>query len=222
MSKIVFDLGHGGKDSGAVGNGLKEKDLVLEIGKYIKDMISEYNCEYLFTRLNDSFLTLNDRVTLSNNFKSDIFVSVHINSSTNNQARGIETYCYNKNTNNGIAETIHNSLLSNKNLYVKDRGIKESNFTVIAKTTAKACLLELGFISNSEDVKLLKKYLKEYAKAIVDGVVIHQKLEKKVSERILYQVNTGAYSNRENANNQMKQLEKDGYKPYITIIKDTI
>ena len=168
MSKIVFDLGHGGKDSGAVGNGLKEKDLVLEIGKYIKDMISEYNCEYLFTRLNDSFLTLNDRVTLSNNFKSDIFVSVHINSSTNNQARGIETYCYNKNTNNGIAETIHNSLLSNKNLYAKDRGIKESNFTVIAKTTAKACLLELGFISNSEDAKLLKKYLKEYAKAIVN------------------------------------------------------
>lgn len=222
MSKICFDLGHGGKDSGAVGNGLQEKDIVLQIGKYIKSMISEYDCEFMFTRLNDSYLSLNDRVVLSNNFKADIFISIHINSSNNLSARGIETYCYNKQTNNNVAATIHNSLLSDTKLYKNDRGVKEANFTVIAKTLAKACLIELAFISNSEDAKLLNLYLKDYARAIVNGVVKHQNLKLKTTNRTLYQVNCGAFSERKNADNLVKQLEKDGYKPYITMIKDTI
>ena len=221
LSKILF--GHGGKDPGACGDGIQEKDIVLSVGKEIKKILSEYECSLKFTRESDIYLSLTERVNISNNFGADIFISIHVNSSTNISARGIETFCYKKSTNNNVANTIHNSLLENKKLYYSDRGVKEGNFTVIAKTLAKACLIELAFISNSDDCKLLKSYIKEYANQIAKGIIKHQNLKKKVNnERILYQVNTGAYANRTNAENQMRQLEKDGYKPYITIIKDTI
>lgn len=217
MKTIFIDLGHGGTDSGAVGNGIKEKDIVLNVGKEIKNLLNNYECKVILSRESDTYPTLNDRVVLSNNFKSDIFVSIHCNSFSDSSVRGIETYCYKKSSNNKLAETIHKNILKDTRLYIKDRGVKENSYFVLKNTKCKACLVELAFISNNKDSELLKKYQKEYAKAIVNGIVEHQGLKTKEEKRTLYKVCTGAFSVRENANNMMKQLEKDGYKPYLII-----
>ncbi len=94
VKTVVIDAGHGGKDPGAVGHGLKEKDITLSIalklGKLIKD-----NCKdvkVVFTRSSDEFVELFKRAKIANNAKADLFISIHVNSSKKNEPYGTETY----------------------------------------------------------------------------------------------------------------------------------
>ncbi len=92
---LVIDAGHGGHDSGAVGARSKEKNINLSVallfGKYV-----EKNCpdvKVIYTRTNDTFVTLQGRANIANNAKADLFVSVHTNSAAKgNTARGFEVY----------------------------------------------------------------------------------------------------------------------------------
>lgn len=95
VRKIVLDPGHGGHDPGAIGyNGLKEKDVVLDIGLRVGDLIKNNfpEIEVIFTRNDDFYLTLDERTKIANAKKADLFVSIHANASKNKNARGIETY----------------------------------------------------------------------------------------------------------------------------------
>lgn len=91
---IVIDAGHGGKDPGAIGpNGLKEKDVALEIAKRLKVKLEgKMNCKVLLTRTTDRFLELDERTMFANSVNADLFISVHLNASLNRSARGVETY----------------------------------------------------------------------------------------------------------------------------------
>jgi N-acetylmuramoyl-L-alanine amidase len=91
---IVIDAGHGGKDPGAIGpTGLKEKDVALEIAKKLKAKLeSRMSCKVLLTRTTDRFLELDERTMFANSVNADLFVSVHLNASTDRKARGVETY----------------------------------------------------------------------------------------------------------------------------------
>ncbi|MBI5191430.1 MAG: N-acetylmuramoyl-L-alanine amidase [Nitrospirae bacterium] len=94
---IVLDPGHGGHDSGAVGKyGLKEKDVVLDIGKRLRDLIEDsLGCKVVMTRDTDVFVELNDRPRLASQKEASLFISIHANASRNRSARGIETYLLN-------------------------------------------------------------------------------------------------------------------------------
>jgi N-acetylmuramoyl-L-alanine amidase len=91
---VMLDPGHGGKDPGAVGpTGLKEKDVVLTIGRMVREKLSRYRqFEVKMTRDFDVFIPLEERTAMANQGNADIFVSLHINSSSNRRARGISTY----------------------------------------------------------------------------------------------------------------------------------
>jgi N-acetylmuramoyl-L-alanine amidase len=95
-SKIVvmLDPGHGGKDPGAVGpTGLQEKDVVLTIGRMVREKLSrDRQFDVEMTRDSDVFIPLEERTAMANRGNADIFVSLHINSSRNRGARGISTY----------------------------------------------------------------------------------------------------------------------------------
>ena len=92
--RVTIDPGHGGKDSGAVGpTGLKEKDLVLAIGRMVREKLSrtgEYDVR--MTRDSDVFIPLEERTAMANKGRADLFVSLHINASPNRRAEGISTY----------------------------------------------------------------------------------------------------------------------------------
>jgi N-acetylmuramoyl-L-alanine amidase len=94
ISRIVLDPGHGGHDTGAVGpNGLKEKDLVLEISLSLKKMLEEeLGAEVVLTRSDDSFIPLEERTAIANQQAADLFVSIHANSSRLRTTSGVETY----------------------------------------------------------------------------------------------------------------------------------
>ncbi|MBL4818262.1 MAG: N-acetylmuramoyl-L-alanine amidase [Deltaproteobacteria bacterium] len=96
--RIVVDAGHGGADSGAVGrSGLKEKDITLAVAKEVKQVVKKRlpKAKIFLTREDDKTLSLASRADFANHMKADLFISIHVNSSENRKAQGVETYYLN-------------------------------------------------------------------------------------------------------------------------------
>ena len=98
IGRIVIDPGHGGHDTGTIGpTGFMEKDLCLDIalrlGKIIEQRLP--GAEVVYTREDDTYVPLEERTSLANDAKADLFLSIHANSSSDHNARGIETYYLN-------------------------------------------------------------------------------------------------------------------------------
>jgi N-acetylmuramoyl-L-alanine amidase len=97
IGRIVVDAGHGGHDTGTIGpHGLEEKDLVLDValklGKLLEDRLG---AEVVYTRDDDTFIPLETRTAIANKEQADLFISIHANSSSDQAARGVETYYLN-------------------------------------------------------------------------------------------------------------------------------
>jgi N-acetylmuramoyl-L-alanine amidase len=97
VGRIVLDPGHGGHDTGTVGpEGLREKDLVLDVAQRLGRLIEErMGSEVIFTRSDDTFIPLERRTEIANEAKADLFLSIHANSSPLRNAAGVETYYLN-------------------------------------------------------------------------------------------------------------------------------
>jgi N-acetylmuramoyl-L-alanine amidase len=97
IGKIVIDPGHGGHDTGTIGpNGLREKDLVLEVGRRLGKLLeARLGAEVVYTRKDDTFIPLETRTAIANQQRADLFISIHANSSHDPNARGVETYYLN-------------------------------------------------------------------------------------------------------------------------------
>lgn len=91
--KVVLDAGHGGKDPGAVQNGIKEKDVVLAVTLKVGQLLDKYkDIDVAYTRKTDVFIDLDKRPKFANKEKANIFVSIHCNSIDNKNPYGTETY----------------------------------------------------------------------------------------------------------------------------------
>lgn len=98
---VIIDLGHGGRDTGAIAledqpGQVYEKDINLQVGLKLKEYLDLAGFRYLFTREDDSSLTLLERPAFANENKGDIFVSIHNNSSEKAAPKGTEVYYYSK------------------------------------------------------------------------------------------------------------------------------
>lgn len=91
---IMIDAGHGGKDPGAIGHGLRESEIVLDMALRVAKGLRAKGFKVLFTRDDDTFIALTDRTQLANKHKADLFISLHVNASTKKTTNGIETYYY--------------------------------------------------------------------------------------------------------------------------------
>jgi N-acetylmuramoyl-L-alanine amidase len=175
MSKkvICLDAGHGGKDSGAVNGTKYEKTANLSIAKKVGAKLKAKGYEVRYTRTKDVYFSLAERCRMSNNWDTDIFISIHLNAATNKDASGIETWRY---TNVGtrtkeLAENVQTELIAA--VGAKNRGVKKSStFYVLKHTKASAILIEAGFISNNAECKKLfdSNYQNKLANAIVKGI----------------------------------------------------
>jgi N-acetylmuramoyl-L-alanine amidase len=107
VRRVILDPGHGGKDPGAIGpSGLKEKDVVLDIGLRLRSALRErYGLEVIMTRETDVFLELPERTAIANTKEGDIFISIHANASRRRAASGVETYYLNLASSRESAET---------------------------------------------------------------------------------------------------------------------
>lgn len=169
--KVVFDAGHGGKDPGAVGNMLQEKDINLSVSMKAGEILKRHGVEVIYTRTTDVFLELHERTSKANSLKADALVSVHCNSATNSKARGVETFYYSGSMKGAaLAKSIQDELVGT-NMYSANRGLKTASFHMIRASHMPAALVELAFISNVDDAKLLKDKQDEMALAIAKGVL---------------------------------------------------
>ncbi len=198
---IVIDPGHGGNDPGAVRRyrkglifsyKIEEKDINLDIAKRVKRYLRSTDTRIILTRERDKFISLKYRVRLAKKCKADIFVSIHANAAWDKKMRGIETYYPKRARNKSVslrkesmklAEGIHESLI--RHMRSKDRGIKNAMFYVLRNAYMPAVLVEVGFISNHYEAKLLRKssYRKKVAQVIAQGILEYKnEVEKQKGE----------------------------------------
>ncbi|ERN51962.1 N-acetylmuramoyl-L-alanine amidase [Alkalihalophilus marmarensis] len=176
--KIVIDPGHGGSDPGAVGNGLQEKEIALDVAQRAEKLLLAAGAHVIMTRDTDVYPTLSDRVKVANDAKADLFISIHANAATATSANGTETYwdaTYASAGSEKLAHSIHSHLIDK--LGTRDRGVKTAGFQVIKQARMPSVLLELAFISNSQDAAKLKtdSFRQRSAEAILEGVVDYYK-----------------------------------------------
>jgi N-acetylmuramoyl-L-alanine amidase len=96
VSRIVIDPGHGGHDPGAIGKGVTEAELVLDIALRVEKLLQGVpGVDVILTRRTDEFIQLQERTAIANREGADLFLSIHANASGNGQARGVETYFLN-------------------------------------------------------------------------------------------------------------------------------
>ncbi len=181
-ARIVVDSGHGGKDKGAMrrldGKWVLEKDLNLNMAHKVKKALEARGAKVIMTRSTDQFLPLSTITAITNRHKPDVFVSVHHNASTNPGLAGIETYYYTWKS-KALADKIHKQLTSHVN--ANNRNVRRAKFYVIHHTNVPAVLCEVGYISNSTELRALTTTKRQdaAANAIADGVA--QYLRSKVA-----------------------------------------
>ncbi len=171
IERIILDPGHGGKDPGAIGNSLQEKDVILEIAKLVEFTLRAKGYDVLMTRTDDTFVTLEDRVKMANTWEGDLFVSIHANGYYDSSAKGIETfYSAGSSDARDLADLVQEHVISETNNL--SRGVFKADYYVLRHTDMPAILVETGFISNKKDAELLKseEYREQVAKGIVTGI----------------------------------------------------
>ncbi|MDN4594012.1 N-acetylmuramoyl-L-alanine amidase family protein [Polycladomyces subterraneus] len=177
MKLIAVDPGHGGVDSGAVGNGLYEKNLTLKIGQLLNVKLKPYQCAVTMTRADDVYKSLDERTNWANSQGADYFISLHHNTFSDPDARGFESYIWNGPVSQFTYDAqaiIHAEVVKYlKGYSVPDRGKKRADFHVLRETHMPAVLLENLFVSNTKDAALLKSdsFLDGLADAITYGLV---------------------------------------------------
>ncbi len=173
--RIVIDVGHGGKDSGAIGiNGIQEKDVVLDIANAILKLNNDLDkpLDIYLTRYSDTLISLSDRTKLTKSLKADLFVSLHCNHSDNPNARGVEVYVAGaefKYLDESVWFAFQLQEALNKKLGFESRGVKFANFQVLRENIKfrPAILIEKGFVTNTDEANYFLKPKNIRAMALV-------------------------------------------------------
>ncbi len=170
---IFVDAGHGGRDPGAVANGIQEKDVVLPISLKLGQALQSMGYTVYYTRTNDVEIDLEPRVAAAERINADVFVSVHANALApgNSGISGVETY-HSRNSTVGkeLASYVHSQIISGTG--ASDRSVRGAGFYVIAKTSMPAILVETGYVTNPTEARNLNSpdYQKRMADAIARGI----------------------------------------------------
>ncbi len=167
---VIVDAGHGGHDRGARSvSGTPEKMLALDTAKRLARVLRSKGFRVIETRTTDNFITLGNRVAISNRSGGAIFVSVHYNWAPRSSARGLEVYYYNPRS-RGLAGSIMQQIT--KAYPTENRGVKRNNYYVLRNNRRPAVLCELGFLSNSQDNRYVQNptYRQRLAERIAAGI----------------------------------------------------
>lgn len=177
-TKIFIDPGHGGPDPGAVGNGVTEQNVNLNVALELQRLLNSAGYSTMIYRTNNTEnvlsnknADLSNRANMANNWGADYFVSIHTNSSLNPGANGAEVYVYRLGgRSEALAQSVLNSIVST--LGSKNNGVRQANFAVLKRTDMPSILIELGYLTNPTEALNLNSpaWQRAVAKAIFDGI----------------------------------------------------
>jgi N-acetylmuramoyl-L-alanine amidase len=183
--KILLDPGHGVKNTkganinkGSKGNGVLEQDVVVEIAQLLGEKLIMAGSEVYYTRNKSKFWRINDNVDDDNynrayeaeGYGADAFIRIHTDWNKKKSISGTTTY-YLRRSCRGFAETIHKNLMNA--IHRKDCGVTQNWYKGMEETSMPAVLIEVCFISNPQESKLLKQneFLEKCAQGIYDGLL---------------------------------------------------
>ncbi len=235
--KIMLDAGHGYNTPGKRSpDGLREYEFNRAVADYARQMLGNYkNVTVYFSHSDQQDVSLKARTDKANSLNVDIFVSIHANAFGSggwSDVGGIETYVYPSRPPGAyqLAQKIQRNLAVATGL--ENRGVRTADFHVLRETERDAVLVEGGFMTNRNEVTLLRSetYRKTIAEGIVKALAEQFRLQPKANaapvqppsstpakrER-LYRVQAGAFENEQNAKELAERLRKAGFEAYIDI-----
>lgn len=188
--RVMLDPGHGGKDRGASGRTVHEKNLNLALAKSIARVLRQQGLVVELTRNDDRDVSLAKRVAKAAEWRADLFISIHANSVGTASVRGIETFVLalagspitygttpRKHASDGNAFNRQNARLGfelQKHMVLAsggaDRGLKRATFAVLRDAPCPAALVEVGFLSNPQEERLLGSAA--YQARLVRGIAL--------------------------------------------------
>lgn len=168
---IVVDPGHGGNDHGTIGvRGTDEKDVNLKTAELLIAKLKAAGATVISTRDSDIYVDLRKRVSISHQYAADAFISIHHDATEDSSISGITTY-YTKNFQKPLADFVHEGL-ANK-VDIRDRGVQSSNLLVLRENKQNAILIELGYLSNPTEERVVTTdyYRQQATLGIYEGIL---------------------------------------------------
>lgn len=168
---IVLDPGHGGNDGGTVGvRKTQEKELTLKTAEILSHHLNAAGAEVVMTRQSDTYVDLRTRVSGSHQAGADAFVSIHYDATDDSSISGFTSY-YQHEYQKELAEHLNSEL--GKKLTLKDRGVQQGNYLVLRENKQPAVLVELGFLSNFNEERVLtsKQFREQAALGLYTGII---------------------------------------------------
>lgn len=235
---VVLDPGHGGRQPGAVANGIQEKEVNLQLALLAAKKLEEQgSIEVHLTREEDKYVSLGSRVEKARNRGADLFLSLHANAGG---GEGFESFIYRGLSSDAPEKEkqrlIHASIMKELSPYeVVDRGRKKANFFVLKNSQVPAVLIESLFLDDPREAELWKStaFVESLAQGVVKGINKalleggEQQSEKSMSgeggaegktpskdptgDRILYCIQVGAFSQKERARRRLQEAYRAGF-----------
>ncbi len=238
MIKVTLGAGHGKNTAGKRvpkaldKNETREWTLNNRVANYVEEFLKEYE-GYELMRVDDRTgkrdVPLAERTKKANDWKADIYISIHHNAGINGgSGGGIVVYRYPNSSKftKAMQKRLYDEL-------IKETGLKgnranplgEANFHILRETKMAAVLIENGFMDSKVDAPIIltDAHARKSAKAIVNWLAREYKLKKKPkpkpsskpSKDGFYRVVVGSYREKENAERRVKELEKVGFESFI-------
>lgn len=170
---IVVDAGHGGNDRGTTGTrGTDEKLLTLATAELLSAKLKAAGANVVMTRESDTYVSLRKRVAVRRQSQADAFISLHYDANPDSSITGFTTY-YTHSNQKSLASSINNGLASTINL--RNRGAQPANFLVLRENRQNSILIELGFLSNPSEERVLttEMFREQATHGIYQGLIDH-------------------------------------------------
>lgn len=226
-NKVFIGVGHGGTDSGAVGNGFKEKDLNLSIALACNEVLQRHGVNVLMSRTKDENDALTEEIKECNAFAPDLAIDIHNNAGGGDGAEAF--YHYGGGTSKTLADNVLREIV---NIGQNSRGAKtrknafgKDYYGFIRQTVAPAIIVECAFIDNKNDIAIIDTAAeqKTMGVAIAKGIlktlgiayVEPSPVVTNTNDGKIYRVQVGAYSVKENAVNMQNKLKAAGFDAII-------
>jgi N-acetylmuramoyl-L-alanine amidase len=170
--KVVINAGHGGKEGGAQLNSILEKQIVSDVSEQLKALCADKNIEIILLRTEDEFISLQDRVSRIKTLSPDLVISLHANYSQDRDRNGVEVFIANNDFTDRSSYFGSKILESFKKKDFQTSTLQSANFYLLNNVGCPAVNIELGFLSNAEDMKYLNSEFgqKFLAKQIVSSL----------------------------------------------------
>lgn len=207
IRRVVIDVGHGGKDTGACNHehGLTEKELAMDVSIRLKQLLEKVGFEVELTRRSDRYVPLEERSKAANRSNADLFISLHFNSAASSKPCGFETFAltpqYQPSTSNPkptakdaerfsgndndpwnmlAAYYVQRGLV--EGVQAPDRGVKRARFLVLKELNSPGVLVELGFLSHKETAQRVRsaKYRESLAQSLCRGILDYRERLKRI------------------------------------------